>query len=93
MNHWGMFFKGAIWHLGIQNQPLDGAAENIFIYANDVTGHSEDFGHVCCQPVPQRKQAVKRSALELNIVQELMNYIEFDCTFYHVLLGLDCHAA
>ncbi len=43
MNYSCILFKGAIWLLFVENQPLEGTTEHIFFYNNKVIGHGEDL--------------------------------------------------
>ncbi len=54
MNYSWILFKGAIWQLFVENQPLQCAAEHIILCNNNVIGHGEDFGHICSQPLTDR---------------------------------------
>ncbi len=55
MNYSWILFKGAILFLFVEKQPLESTADHIILYKNNVTGHGEDFGHVCCQPVTDKQ--------------------------------------
>lgn len=48
-------------YLFVENQPLESTADHIITYTNNVTGHGEDFGHICCQPVTDKHRNINES--------------------------------
>ncbi len=81
--HRCIFFKRAVWQLFFCGQPVEGTADHILLYDNQITGHCKHFSHVCCQPVNgcMGESQLRHTTIRTTIISKQ------DALCHHVLLG------
>lgn len=50
MDDRSIFLEDPIWLLLLQDEPLDGPANHLWLDVHYLDGHGKDLGHVGCQP-------------------------------------------